>query len=392
MKKVLSFIVVLFIFIPVFTTVTEASTFREVKRVQEATPLRIASSPSADIKSTLPTGTLVTQFSTVTGGWSYVQANNQKGYVATNALFTPKSTIKIASSKSGLVVKETATTNSKTVASLKYNMIVEDFGTVGGGWSFVQYGNVTGYINSNFISGTKPTKKYTNASVILRNIASPSGETKGSLNMNAEVYFHSQIVGWSYITSGSLRGYVPSSQLSSSKEKVQPQILKTSTHLRPSNISWMEYYLGMVDEEPKGVLSGYLESDIFENGYSYVPSIGLDWYPPYMLFLTERFAMGMPNTDWSWANIPTPLVQNKPTPIYEMDWEELVEVQVGNAFLRTTTGSITTPAGTFNNVVHIEVKSFSTSVTVHFYFSPGYGLIKIRDSKNKLLFELRDYK
>lgn len=382
----------LLILLPMFTTEANASTFREVKQVQVATSLRIASSPNAVSISTLPKGTLVTQFNTAPGGWSYVQANNQKGYVATNSLITPKSTIKIASSKSGVVVKETATTNSNTVATLKYSMIVEDFGAVGGGWSFVQYGNVTGYVNSKFIGTTTSTKKYTNTDVSLRNIASQSGKTVGSLNKNTEAYVHSQIAGWAYITSGSLRGYVPASQLSSSKQIEQPQTLKTFTHLRPTNISWMEYYLGIIVDE-KGVYSGYLDNYTYENYYGYEidngESVG---FPPYTAFSPEGFAIGMPSSDWVWARIPTPLVQNKPTPIYKFDnYDNMEKTQSGNAFLRTTNGTITTPAGKFSNVVHVEVKYFSTSVTSHYYFVAGYGLVKAIDSNKKLFFELRDY-
>lgn len=387
-------LIALLIFTTTYSAVTEASTFREVKQVQGTTSLRVNASPSATIQTTLSSGTLVTQFSTVAGGWSYVQANNLKGYVATKSLATPKSTIKMASSKSGLVVKENATAKSKTIATLQYNMIVQDFGKVGTGWSFVQYGNVTGYVNTNFISATKPVKKYTSSDVTLRNIASKSGESIGSLPVNSLVSVHSQIAGWSFITSGNKLGYVPSDKLSTNKPKAVAQTLKTFTGLLPSNIYRMEYYLGMVDK-PKGVLSGYLESDHYadENMYNYVISKNSNWYPPYMSFSADRFAMGMPETDWIWANIPTPLVQNKPTPIYRFELgmgDELEEVHTGNAFLRTTTGTITTPAGTFRNVVDIEIKTFDTSVTTHYYFSPGYGLIKIKDSQNKLLFELRD--
>ncbi|WP_404427528.1 hypothetical protein LG296_04580 [Ureibacillus chungkukjangi] len=183
MKKFFCYILVILILMPIFTTEAKASTFREVKQVQLATELRKSSNTNAVSITTLPKGTLVTQFSNNSDGWSYVQANNKKGYVLTNSLITPKSTIKIASSKSGVVVKETATTKSNTVATLKYNMVVEDFGAVGGGWSFVQYGNVTGYVNSKFIGTTSSTKKYTNIDVSLRNIASQSGKTIGSLKM-----------------------------------------------------------------------------------------------------------------------------------------------------------------------------------------------------------------
>ena len=140
-----------------FTSVSEASTIQEVKKTQATAQLRATASPKASIISSLPKGTLVTQLNTVKGGWSYVRVNDKKGYVATSSLIVPSSKTKIVSSKSGLALKETASGKAKTIATLKKNIVVEDFGTVGNGWSFVQYGNVIGYVASNSITASKPS-------------------------------------------------------------------------------------------------------------------------------------------------------------------------------------------------------------------------------------------
>lgn len=372
----------------------EASNFREVKQVISSAVLRTAASSSAATVTTLPKNTLVTQFSTVAGGWSYVQANQYKGYVATSTLTTPKSTIKIASSKSGLVVKETASRNSKTVANLKYNMIVEDFGAVGGGWSFVQYGNVTGYVASTFIGTPKTTTKYVTGSgdYIVRNIASPSGASKGTVKGGTAVTEHSQIAGWSYISTGSLRGYIPTSQLAAKKPVVQPATLTTFTHLRPSKITWMKYYVH-VSEDEYGTYSGYLEENIYDNHYSYVPTsyYGSDYYPPYTSFSPNGFIMAAPESDWVWASISTFPKANTPVPFYSVSVGDPNENPIGNSFLRTVTGTLTTPAGTFSNVVHVEQKYYDSTTSYHYYFAPGYGLLKEVSSTGQLLFELRDY-
>jgi uncharacterized protein YgiM (DUF1202 family) len=380
LKKFLSLIVILFILFPMFTSVAEASTFPEVKKVQTATQLRATASPKANIVSSLPKGALVTQLNTVKGGWSYVRVNDKKGYVATSSLIVPSSKTKIVSSKSGLVIKETASAKAKTAATLKQNMVVEDFGTVGNGWTFVQSGNVIGYVASNLITASKPSKKYTNADVTVRNIASTSGKNAGSLTKNKEVYVHSQIANWSYITSGSLKGYIPTSRLSATKQSVAAQTLKTFTDLRPSKIKWMKYYFD------GKVLQGNIQSNVYKNEYEYVvPSI-------YMAFSPNGFQMGMPESDFIWTDIPTTLVQDKATPVYEFDWYSYKDVHIGNAYLRKTNGTITTPAGTFKNVVHIEEKYYNLSYTIHYYFAPGYGLVKVNDSKNRLSYELRSYK
>lgn len=399
MKKytaILAFLLMLMLSLP---TISSASTFREVGQVISSMELRLTADYDAKVVATLPKNTLVTQFKIVDGGWSYVQANQYKGYVLTRYLTTPSSNIKIASSKSGLVVKETATRSAKTVATLKHNMIVEDFGAVGGGWSFVQYGNVTGYVNSAFIGTAKTTARYVAGSgdSIVRNIASPSGASKGLIKGGTAVAVHSQIAGWSYITAGNLRGYIPSAQLTSKKPVVtapKPQQLTTFTHLRPSKLSWMEFYIDIVADYQYYVYNGYVEDHSYDNKYSYTV---MDYYTDdYSAgagfnFMPSGFFMGMPETDWTWYSIDGPLTQNVAAPLYEYDYGTEEQRKIGNSFLRTTTGTLTTPAGTFKNVVHIEQKLYNSQKSSHFYFAPGYGLIKLHDSNGKVLFELRDY-
>lgn len=370
----------LIILLPLFSSVAEASTTGAVKKTQATTTLRVSASPKAGIVTSLPKGSLIIQQSTVKGGWSYVQTNTHKGYVATSALTVPSSKTKMVGSKSGLVIKETRTTKAKTIATLKQNMIVEDFGSVGSGWSLVQYGNVTGYVDSKLITATKPTKKHTNASVTLRNIASTNGKKTGTLDKNKEVSVHSQASNWSYITSGSLKGYVPSNQLVAKKPTVSPQTLKSFTELRPTKIKWMKYYF---DGE---VLQGNVSTYMYGKEYNYVvPAIS-------MSYSSKGFLMGLPDSDFIWTDIPTPLIQDKPTPFYDFDWGTEKYVHIGNAYLRPSSGKLTTPAGAFNNVIHVEAKYRSVSHSVHYYFAPGYGLIKVIDSKNRLSYELRSYK
>ena len=82
-----------------------ASSFREVKSVN-ASSLVVKQKPttSSTTISTLKKGDFVTVFSQE-NGWASIQKGNIIGYVNASFLTTPKSTIKIANSKSGLVVK-----------------------------------------------------------------------------------------------------------------------------------------------------------------------------------------------------------------------------------------------------------------------------------------------
>lgn len=381
LKKIVCFLVMIFIILPIFTTTTEATATTEVKKTQITAPLRASASPKAKVISTLPKGTLVIQISTVKGGWTHIQVNDKKGYVATNTLTAANSTVNIVNSKNGLVIKESASTKSKTVATLKQQMIIEDFGKVVSRWHLVRYGSFVGYVDSKLIVASKPTKKYTNVNVTLRETANTSGKKTGSLNKNTEVSVHSQLSNWSYITSGSLKGYVPSNQLTGKKQNVAPKILKTVMELRPTKIKWMKYYFEGT------VTQGNIEKDVYDpNMYVYtLPFIVMDFSP-------NGFSMGKAETEYTLADINLPLVQDKPTPFYEYIYDLNKDVQIGNSYLRSTNETITTPAGTFKNVVHVEDKYKNLPYTMHFYFAPGYGLVKAIDSKKHLKFELRSYK
>lgn len=208
-----------FIFsILLFQAPTEASTFREVKVVSgSALAIKEQATQNATTIATLKGGDFVTVFSTE-NGWSHIQSQSTTGYVAASFLSQARSTIKIASSKGGLVVKQSPSPSAKTMATLQYNMIVEDFGQVGNGWSFVQYGNITGYVASSFIGNPKTaTKTTTTTTVSLRNIASKSGVITASLPANTKVTVHTTIAGWAFISTGTNRGYAEASLLKNNK-------------------------------------------------------------------------------------------------------------------------------------------------------------------------------
>ena len=207
-------VVLTFVFIQVEQA--EAS-FRTVKSVNvNQLDVKAAASPSAQTTAQLKKGEFVTVYAT-TNGWASIESKGVKGFVAAASLATPTSTSKIASSKSGLVVKGKPTLATTTNATLLYNMIVEDYGSVGDGWSFVQYGNVTGYVKTNFIGVPKTTKKYAASDLVVRNIASPSGAQVATVKATTEVTIHSTLAGWSYISVGTTKGYVVAAQLTDKK-------------------------------------------------------------------------------------------------------------------------------------------------------------------------------
>ena len=228
--------------------VADASTFKEVKIITSSS-IEVYEKPDASAKvlGTVTEGTLVTQISEGHNGTfsriSYLNRDGKivDGYISDSALDDALYGIQIASSKSGLVVKQTPALNGKTVATLQHKMVVKDFGSVGNGWSLVQYGNVIGYAATSFMSESKPTTKYVvTQGLVVRNIASPSGEKIGELLKNEEVLVHSTISGWSFVTTPLYGGYVIDAHLTSKNPSAKTSNGSSSSS-KPSNGSKSKY-------------------------------------------------------------------------------------------------------------------------------------------------------
>ena len=381
MKKVCTFLIALLLILSslaIGTEQSEAASFRTVK-VVNGSSLVVKAFPttSASTVTTLSRGDFVTVFST-SNGWASIQSGNVRGYVNASFLATPPSTIKIASSISGLVVKATPFKSAPTSAILKYNMIVEDFGPVGGGWSFVQYGNVTGYVASTFIGKPKTSTKYVNTAsgVVVRNIASSSGANTGTLANKTQVTVHSTIAGWSYVTSGSTKGYVVDSFLSTNQLKgtvsvaggLAPKVgLKLTYYPTFTDNSQREYTVTKESDGNKEYISLNYKGN-FSGGYSYQES-------------SSRIMLGVNETDWFLFDLAYPMVEGKQTKSYYIgeNWEEYFEY----VNVESTTSTVTVKAGTFKNVVIIR---YSTGAAD--YFAPGYGIIKTVDPDGKIVTEL----
>ena len=112
-----------------------------------------------------------------------------------------------------------------------------------------------------------------------------------------------------------------------------------------------------------------LEYDGIIGGYSY-------WEDK------ERFGMVVNETDWVYFDFEYPFIEGKQTKEYSVEEYQYVSKYVD---VVSTTSTITVKAGTFSNVVIIRTPYSK------FYFAPGYGVIKIEDSKGKTTTELVDY-
>jgi len=245
--------------------IANANSFKEVKMVNSSSTVYEKSDTNSKVLGTVEKGTFVTLISKEQNAFSRITYLNSEskiidGFISDSVLEDAQYTIKIASSKSGLVVKEIPSLKAKTVATLQNKMVVKDFGSVGDGWSFVQYGNVIGYAATNFMSTSKPTTKYVVSNLVVRNIASPSGANVGELYKNEAVSVHSTIAGWSYISTSSYEGYVVDSYLSTKNPNAttnsKPSSSSNSNSSSSSSNSGKSYYKNCTElrkDYPNGV-------------------------------------------------------------------------------------------------------------------------------------------
>lgn len=361
MKKLVYAIFIVLLFVGFSTNLqADASGFREVK-VVSGSSLIVKSSAASNASSllTLKRGEFVTVLSTA-NDWSYIQANEVKGYVQSKYLTTPASTIKIASSKSGLVVKTSPSKSAKTSATLKYNMIVEDFGSVGGGWNFVQYGNVTGYVATTFIGTPKTVTKYISSAVKLRNIASPSGSIKETLESGVQVQVHSTIVGWSYVSVGNKRGYVQASLLTTKK----PQTSSVAYIANYLPVCPSTYVYRLTSDYSKTQYNTY-QCELTANG-------------PYMIaeFNDDSGYKFLPNGDLYVTGAKMDFVYKKALRAGDR-WtsDTFYNSERITYTVKSINETVVTPSGTYRNVLKIQQVAPSYDITI--YFAPGYGEVKI---------------
>lgn len=213
----------------------EQGGFKTVYKVTSS-QIMIKEAPDSSSKTlgTEKKGTYLISDYTAEGGWLPVIYNGGYGFVdITGIAFDVPTTIKISSSKGGIVIKEKPTQNSNTIATLQYGMVMEDYGDAGNGYSFVQYGNVIGYAKTSFMKAPVATTKYINAPdkefAVMRIIASASIDG-WLVNHGTKVNHYTTIKGWAYVVDPieGDSGYIPANQLSNNDPIKVKQPTKTS--------------------------------------------------------------------------------------------------------------------------------------------------------------------
>ncbi|MGE7840477.1 excalibur calcium-binding domain-containing protein [Lysinibacillus sp. NPDC093712] len=196
-------------------------------------------------------------------GWMPIIYNGQYGFVDVSQIeFDLPYKISIVSSKSGVVVKEKATVDSNTVGTLSNGIIMDNYGEVGNGYSYVRYGNTIGYVKTSFLTNPKPVVKYISSSTEYIEsylIASKVFGSAGLIQNGTKVYLYGSVAGWSYIDEypddGEVRGiYVESKYL---VDKIESNTNLQNKKTNSSNSGSYKNCTELKKDFPNGVKKGH---------------------------------------------------------------------------------------------------------------------------------------
>ncbi|MGE7603480.1 SH3 domain-containing protein [Peribacillus sp. NPDC097675] len=203
--------------------------------------MRKSGSASAKIVTELTKGTKVTVYSE-SKGWAKIKANNKEGYVNSQYLSatkpvtakpasTPvKTTTKYVNVSSGtLNMRKNGSASAKIVTELTKGTKVTVY-SESKGWAKIKANNKEGYVNSQYLSATKPvtakpastpvktTTKYVNTGALnMRQSGSASAKIVTEITTGTKVTVYSESNGWSKIKANNKDGYVNTKYLSATK-------------------------------------------------------------------------------------------------------------------------------------------------------------------------------
>ncbi len=197
--------------------------------------LRSNASTSAKVVDRLTRGTAV-KVETEANGWAKVTANGKTGYVSSEFLSAtngkteaakPKTKYINASPISGISMYKSASTNASIMISIAGGVPVEVYSEEKG-WAKVKAYGSYGYIQSKFLSNTKPESKPNGSinpikyvavnpgsNLNMRSAPSTKATIIAKLARGTAVTYYSDANGWTKVTANGKTGYVSSAYLSS---------------------------------------------------------------------------------------------------------------------------------------------------------------------------------
>ncbi|MEG0473057.1 MAG: polysaccharide deacetylase family protein [Solibacillus sp.] len=144
-------------------------------------------------------------------GWAKINYTFYTGYVPSDSLQIATAQYMLTSAKFEPNVRLVNDAQGEIIGNLPSSSIVEVYSVDEAGWAFVRFGDLAGFTTN--IALATPIKKQmivqepTGLSV--RDQASTSSDTIGTLPKSTEVTMLSTFNGWAFVTSKSSSGYVP---------------------------------------------------------------------------------------------------------------------------------------------------------------------------------------
>lgn len=148
-------------------------------------------------------------------GWAKVKYMEHTGFVPVTVLKSLQPELKLVSAKNKPFVRETNNFHANQLGNLYLNSIVQVYATDDQGWSFVQYGNLSGYVIATALKTPTAEKMIVSnkKGISVKNIASKSGKEVAIISDKTKVDVYTTLQGWSYIVAGDIQGYVARSNL-----------------------------------------------------------------------------------------------------------------------------------------------------------------------------------
>lgn len=212
LKKIYSILLASFIFLIFNSPETSATQKTEVKVITSPVKLIVNNEPEQFV--TLNKNDIVLVHEEV-NRIVKVTYKSYTGYLSSQYVKKITPTIQIINPKEGVVVRKSNSPKAEIVGKIHSNLIVNVYGTAAGGWSFVNYGDIYGYVPTSALKTPKAKKMIVNHKdgVIVRNIASFTGTKIGSIPNKTTLSLYTQTKEWSYVETGTIKGYVASNRL-----------------------------------------------------------------------------------------------------------------------------------------------------------------------------------
>lgn len=136
------------------------------------------------------------------GGWMAIKYGDKDGFVETAGIdfYTPF-IYKVAKDQKGIIIKEKPDSNSETLIIVKKGLVIEDYGEIKNGYSYIRYDNYIGFTKTNTLIKPKTALKYVDNSkdIVYYYDTIDSKDAWGLISTNQKVLVYSTVNGKAFI-------------------------------------------------------------------------------------------------------------------------------------------------------------------------------------------------